>query len=149
MLWAPLQHEWQEEALKAQLRRWAWTPYMRGQNLAGVGTTCVGFVVGVLQGLTGVEFPVPSRPPTAIRHLRDLRLSDERVWPDEGVMPADILIAGPEEQLHLYLACLVRGQWWHCGVSSGVAPTSTPKLKQPLRRLLRPTGKSLWIPCAS
>jgi hypothetical protein len=149
VLWQKLQHPWQEEAVKTQLRLWSKTKHMPGQAVPGVGVDCVRFVCSVLHGLTGlVEWTsVPSQPPTALRHLTSLRLTEERIWPDEGVMPTDILVAGPDKELHLYLACLVPNQWWHAGFA-GVYPTSTVKVKKPLRRLLRPTGKSLWIPAS-
>lgn len=144
MEWGRLEKNWQVEAFRQQTVRWARTPYMKGQRCPGVGADCVNFVLGFLDGLTGLTTPTFASPPTALRELAQWRLVPLEGLQEE-TMPGDIWLCGPSAELHLYLAGLQPDTWWHCS-NTGVCLYSTARLKVPFRRAFRPVGKSLWLP---
>lgn len=103
--WRPV-----DAAIEAHVQRvldsWVGTPYRDGQQVKGVGTDCVRFVVATIDELFGRPCqPIPKLPGDACLHdrasaMRVMRIILEKYQPMEEVVngtlePGDVLVVGP------------------------------------------------------
>lgn len=97
-----------EARLEAALVSWEGTPYMRGQQLRGVGVDCVRFVAAVMDEVLGrPRTPIETLPDDAALHDRvgaicGMKRLRKLFWPnkpiplDAPLEPGDIVVTGPE-----------------------------------------------------
>lgn len=150
---------WTDDELQRVLLSWEGTPYMKGQQVKGVGVDCWRFVDAVMAELHGIQHePLPRIAPDLNLHsstevYRLVKLAVGRyphrlLKSHEPVLPGDSVIVKPSAHAgpgHILVAGVEPNSLWHAINGLGVARTSLavaghlyciyrPLERQPLER---------------
>jgi cell wall-associated NlpC family hydrolase len=143
-------------ALTALIEKWKGTPYRRGQQCPGVGVDCVGFVCGMLDGLTGRSptqfdrFPSDTAFHTregaiaAIYAIRD-RFRPNSTILDEFMEPGDVVLVGPGGAgSHAMLVGNGPHEFWHASMAGVVKAGSNYFGENKIHGVIRADEREGW-----